>query len=202
MGDNGDFWSDDLRMIHSGDKQGKNKVGILLNKEWWLQVGNTYHVNDRILLIKLKTSTVNMIVIQVYFPSLNSENNEIVQVYDSLDGLLEITWDGDNVIILDDFNAVVGERLDNQMIGKHGIGTRNNRGEILVNFCKQNNFLVADTMFEVPKRRRYTWIVPGDTNRYQIDCILTNRRFKKQITTSHSFSGAEIKINHNLVVMK
>lgn len=28
-GDNGDFWSDDFRMIHSGDKQGKNGVEIL-----------------------------------------------------------------------------------------------------------------------------------------------------------------------------
>lgn len=75
-GDNGDFWSDDFRMIHSGDKQGKNGVGILLNKEWGLQVENTYHVNDRILLIQLKTSTVNMIVIQVYFPtSYNEDEN-------------------------------------------------------------------------------------------------------------------------------
>jgi len=33
-GDNGDFRSNDFRMIHSRDKQGKNRVGILLNKEW------------------------------------------------------------------------------------------------------------------------------------------------------------------------
>jgi hypothetical protein len=37
-GDNGDFWSDDFRKIHSGDKQGKNGVEILLYKKWGLQV--------------------------------------------------------------------------------------------------------------------------------------------------------------------
>lgn len=70
-------------MIYSGNKQGKNGVEILLNKEWGLQVENTYHVNDRILRIKLKTSTINMIVIQICFPTLNSEDHEIEQVYDS-----------------------------------------------------------------------------------------------------------------------
>jgi hypothetical protein len=54
-----------------------------------------------------------------------------------------------------DFNAVVGERQVNQIIGKHGLGTRNIRGERLINFRKQNNFLVTNTMFEVPKIRRY-----------------------------------------------
>jgi len=116
-------------MILSGDKQEKNGVGILLNKVWGLQVENTYHVNDRISLIKLKTSTVNMIVIQVYFPTSNSEDDEIEQVYDSLDELLGTNQDSDNVIIMADFIAVVGEGQDNQMIGKHGLGTRNIRAQ-------------------------------------------------------------------------
>lgn len=58
-------------------------------------------------------------------------------------------------------------------------------------------------MFEVPKRRRYTWVAPGDTNCYQIDYILLAKsRFKKQIITSHSFPGAEIDSDHNLIAMK
>ncbi|KAL4142182.1 hypothetical protein QTP88_004691 [Uroleucon formosanum] len=101
-----------------------------------------------------------------------------------------------------DFNAVAGEGQDNQIIGKYGLGTRNIRGERLVNFCKQNNFLVTNTMFEVPKRRRYTWVAPGDTNRYQLYYLLTKSRFKKQIMTSHSYPGAEIDSDHNLVTMK
>lgn len=167
-----------------------------------MQVENTYYVNDRILLIQLKTFTVNMIVIQVYFPTSNSEDDEIDQVYDLLDELLGITRDNDNVIIMGDINAVVGEGQDNQIIGKYGLRTRNSRGERLVNFCNQNNFLVTDTMVEVPKRRRYTWVAPGDTNRYQIDYLLIKSRFKKQIMTSHSYPGAEIDSDHNLVTMK
>lgn len=57
-------------------------------------------------------------------------------------------------------------------------------------------------MFEVPKRRRYTWVAPGDTNRYQIDYLLIKSLFKKQIMTSHSYLDAEIDSDHNLVTMK
>jgi hypothetical protein len=143
-----------------------------------------------------------MIVNQIYFPTSNSEDDEIEQVYDSLDELLGISRNSDNVIIIGDFNAVVGEGKDNQIIGKHGLGTRNIRGERLVNFCKQNNFLITNTMFEVPKRRRFTWVASGDINRYQINYVLVRSRLKKQIMTGHSFPGVKIDSDHNLVVMK
>lgn len=51
-------WRDNLRMIHSGDKQEKNRIGIILNKEWGL-VENIYHVNDRILLISNKIEHIH-----------------------------------------------------------------------------------------------------------------------------------------------
>lgn len=60
----------------------------------------------------------------------NSEDDEIKQVYDFLDELLDITRDSDNIIIMGDFNTVVGEGQENQSIGKYGLGTtRNNRGK-------------------------------------------------------------------------
>jgi len=161
-----------------------------------------YHVNHRLLLTKIKTPLVNMIVIQIYFPTSNSEDDEIEQKYDFIEELLGIIEDSDNVIIMGDFNAVVVERKDKQTVDKHGLETRNNRGEKLVSFCKQNNLLVPNTMFGVPKRRRYTWAVSGNTKRYQIDYILTKSRFKKQITTNYSLPGAEIDSDYNLVMVK
>jgi len=113
-------------------------------------------VNDRLLLIKIKTYTVNVIVIQVYFPTSNIKN-ENEQMYDSKEEFLRITQDSKNIIIImSDFNAVIGERKDNQIVGKPDFETRNNRCDRIVNFCKQNNLLVTNTIFEVPKRRCYT----------------------------------------------
>lgn len=45
-GDNDDFWSDDFKIIHSGGKQGKNGVVLLLNNNYGTCVENNYHVNE------------------------------------------------------------------------------------------------------------------------------------------------------------
>lgn len=72
------------------------------------------------------------------------------------------------------FNASVGSQsldewfLDLDCVG-FGLGNRNARGERLVEFCEQYDLIVTNTMYEVPKRRRYTCKAPGDRARYQID---------------------------------
>lgn len=49
------------------------------------QEENTYHLNDKILRLKIKTTLVTMITTQVYFPtSFNSEDYGIEREYDSL----------------------------------------------------------------------------------------------------------------------
>lgn len=50
-----------------------------------------------------------MIVNHVCFPTLNSEDHEIEQMHDSIEKLLGIAQDNDNVIIMGDSNAVVME---------------------------------------------------------------------------------------------
>uniref|UniRef100_A0A2S2PFK6 Craniofacial development protein 2 n=1 Tax=Schizaphis graminum TaxID=13262 RepID=A0A2S2PFK6_SCHGA len=177
-GDNDDFWIDDFRIIHSRGKQGKNGVALLLNKNYGTCIENTYHINDRILMVRIKTASVNSTIIQVYFPTSNSDEEEIEQIYNILEELIERIHHKDNLIITEDFNAVVGNVADSDVIGKYGLGTRNERGSRLVNFCKQNSFVITNIFFEVPLRRRYTWTAPGDTARYQLDYILVKYRYK------------------------
>ena len=71
-----------------------------------------------------------------------------------------------------DWNAVVGEGRDDLEVGKFGLGSRNDRGERLVEFCKSNKLMITNTWFQQEKRRRYTWKQPGDIRRYQLDFIL------------------------------
>lgn len=44
--------------------------------------------------------------------------------------------------------------------------------------------------------------MPGDINRYQIDYIMVKNRFRNQVKESRSYPGADINIDHNLVMMK
>ena len=43
-----------------------------------------------------------------------------------------------------DFNARVGEGSDGKVIGKYGLGKRNDRGQMLSDFCKKNQLVVTN----------------------------------------------------------
>jgi len=38
-------------------------------------------------------------------------------------------------------------------VGPHGLGRKNHRGKMLINFCERNGLIVTNTWFRKPKRR-------------------------------------------------
>ena len=61
--------------------------------------------------------------------------------------------------------------------------------------------MIANTLFEQPKRRLYTWKSPGDIHRNQIDYILINQRYRNCITQVKIYPDADIDSCHNPVKM-
>jgi len=81
-----------------------------------------------------------------------------------------------------------------------GLGRRNERGKILINFCKQHDLIVMYTWFKKRKTKLYTWKSPGDRKRYQIDYILVKQCFRNSIRDVKTLPGADIDSDHNLLV--
>ena len=80
--DEGDFWSDNYRVIYSGDKNSNTGVGIILTKEWGQKVKNYLFYNDRTMLIKLKTDKNDLVIIQKYMPTSSYKDEEVEEVYE------------------------------------------------------------------------------------------------------------------------
>lgn len=56
-----------------------------------------------------------------------------------------------------DWNAKVGKVRVEEVVGPYGLGTPNERGVRLVQFCQENNLTVTNTWFKTLKPRLDTW---------------------------------------------
>ena len=61
-------------------------------------------------------------------------------------------------------------------MGAFGIGERNERGDRLIEFAEEHNLIIANTLFQKPKNRYWTWESPDGETRNQIDFTLSSQR--------------------------
>lgn len=201
--DAGDFWSEDFRIIHTGSA-GNNTtgVGIILSKPPGQKVKGYIQISDRIIMVKISSTPTDMVIMQVYMPTSGHAEEEIDTIYSQINEALQSVKASENLIILGDWNAVVGKGEEQGIVGPYGCGVKNERGEKLIEFCAAHKLIITNTCFQHHPRRIYTWKMPGDIARYQIDYILVKQRFKNQVKDSRSFPGADINSDHNLVIAK
>jgi hypothetical protein len=107
-----------------------------------------------------------------------------------------------NTIIMGEWNSVVGDEPYRNIVGPYGLGRKNHRDQMLINFCERYGLIVTNTWFRKPKRRLYTWKEPGDRSRHQLDYILVKHRFRNCVKDVQTLPGADIDLDHNLLVAK
>ena len=69
-------------------------------------------------------------------------------------------------------------------------------------FCQENKLLIANTWFQHPVRKLYTWKSAGDGSRNQKDYIMFIDIFRKCIKQAKTYPGADMNSDHNPVVVK
>ena len=112
------------------------------------------------MMVKVNDEPVDIVLIQVYMPTTKYEDWDVEQIYEQIKDIIRRQRGDANVIVMGDFNARVGEGSDGKVIGKYGLEKRNDRGQMLSDFCKKNSLVITNTLFEQEKRRRYTWTAP------------------------------------------
>ena len=89
----------------------------------------------------------NITVIHVYAPTSNAKEAEVERLYEDLQDLLELTPKPDVLLIIGDWNAKVGSQETPEVIGKFGLGIRNEAGQRLIEFCQKNALVITNTLF-------------------------------------------------------
>ena len=79
-------------------------------------------------------------------------------------------------MITGDFKAKSGTKTkeeDFKSMGPFGIGKRNEKGGRLIEFAEEHKLIIANTLFQKPKNRYWTWESPDwetrNQNRFYIE---------------------------------
>ena len=85
-------------------------------------------------------------------PATDAKEAEMDQFYEELQQLLKLTPQKDVIFIRGDWNAKVGNQKISGKIGKFGLAVQNEAGQRLREFCQENTLVIANTLFQQPKR--------------------------------------------------
>ena len=87
-------------------------------------------------------------VVVVYVPTTDYSDEDVEEIYEQIESCLDNCKGKEYTILMGDWNAVVGEGREGSTFGPFGLGRRNARGDMLVDFCTQNNLCIMNTWFE------------------------------------------------------
>ena len=88
----GEFNSDDHYIYYCGQESlRRNGVALTVNQRVWNAVFGCNLKNDRMTSVRFQGKPFNIMVIQVYAPTSNTEEAEVEWFYEDLQDLLELT---------------------------------------------------------------------------------------------------------------
>ena len=126
----------------------RNGAAIMVNKRVQNAVLGCNLKNDRMIAVCFQGKPFNIMVIQAYAPTSNTEEAEVEQLYEDLHDFLELTPPKDVLFVIGDWNAKVGNQETPGVTGKFGLGVQNEAGQRLIEFCQENTLITANTFFQ------------------------------------------------------
>ena len=115
---------------------------------------------------------------------------------------LELTPPKDVHFFIGDWNAKWGSQELPGVTGKFSLGVQNEAGQRLTEFCQENAWVIANTLFQQHKRRLYTWTSPDGQYQNQTDYILSSQRWRSSIQSAKTKPGADCGSDYELLIAK
>ena len=156
----GEFYSDEHYIYYCGQESfRRNGIALIVNERVQSSVLGCNLKNDGMISVRFQGKPFSITVIQVYAPTSNAEEAEVEWFCEDLQDSRTNTQK-DVLFIIGKWNAKVGSQKIPGIMGKFGLGVQNEAGRMLIEFCKQNALVIANTLFHQDKRRLYTWTSP------------------------------------------
>ena len=79
---------------------------------------------------------------------------------------------------------------------------QNEAGKRVIEFCQENELVIANNLFQEHKRRLYTWTSPDGQHRNQIVYIFCSQRWRSSIRSAKARPGADCGSDHEILIAK
>ncbi|CAH2105825.1 unnamed protein product [Euphydryas editha] len=192
----------DYILYQKGKIAGQYGVGFLIKRHLRQYIQEIIGISDRLAILNMKLPNYKKTwsIIQVYL--LNKQNffKQILDLFYE-DLALTIQKYMDNYIILmGDFNAQVGARLnpDEYILGTFGHEKRSRNGQRLVEFLMEHNLVILNSIFKKKPNSKWTWISPDGTYKNEIDYIITDHT--KVFTDINVITKLNFNTNHRMKI--
>ena len=159
---------------------------------------------ERILSLRLQTSSGPVSLISAYAPTLASTAEAKDKFYDDLSAAIRRIPDRELLIVAGDFSTRVGVDHNSwpTCLGQFGIGKMNENGQRLLELCCHHGLCVSNTFFNTKPQHRVSWRHPRSKHWHQLDLILTRRVDLSSIKKTRSYQSADCDTDHSLVCSK
>jgi exonuclease III len=157
--------------LGAGGTIGQRGVAIILHRRLASRFKAFHAISERLCAVDVDIEGARCRFICVYMPHGDYDDIFVDVVYNQLEALCE----GKagilrNLFIGGDWNAVAGDRQVGDVatvLGRFGIGTRNKRGQWMIDWATSQKMAIANTLF--CKRWEFQWTHDNGTNKRQID---------------------------------
>lgn len=198
----------DAFFYNGGEHRKDGSTGFIVSRRWKDAVRNFLTPSPRISAIDIEFVRGQIYrIIQVYAPSTGHDVKEFEGFLESLETLLQThrthaTGEPKSTVFIGDWNAKVGSKMPNSdetCVGIYGCGDRNERGELLVQWCEAHKLFVANTFYKKRTGRRWTWEAPNGRTRNAIDFALLRDKRQAQDLSVIGFFSREFYSDHRML---
>ena len=107
-------------------------------------------------MVKLQGKPFNIYILQTYAPTQDHDDEDIEQFYEEIQQAINQTKSDEIICMICDMNAKVGSISHYNIGGSFELGNKNDRGERLIQFCKQNQLIITYIWFQQLPGKFYT----------------------------------------------
>ena len=197
---------DDITFVYAGKEDGAHErgVAIALGPRAEKMLERYECVNERIVWCRLKGRYANIMVVQAYAPTEDKPVEDKDAFYGRLGEVVRSAKRHDILLLMGDFNAKVGQEDGTwrEVMGVFGVGTRNDNGQRLLEFCAEHGLCVTNTTFNHRLEHKVTWTSPDGGTRNLIDYVIVNRDRRTTVLDTRVYRGCKVPTDHMLVVSK